>query len=209
ALGLLEHQRLERFDVVGQGLQGTGHGRGLYRSKTFKSLIMLQIMLTYVPIEEPLVRPHPQHVESVQQPVQLLPAQRHHRPRQPARPVKAMLLKALVPQAKTVSLPVQDPHPVARTVAEHEQLLAERIELQRLLDQRSESVDALPEVHRLPAQIYRRQLARRPHHSPFAAPSIAASADAPPAPEKPISTPFGSTMCQAIGIAVSTTSNRS
>src|SRR5690606_19719181 len=196
-------------DVVGKGGNGAGHGCGLYRSQTFKSLIILRITLGNPPVEEPFVGLHPHHVETVQQPVQLLARERHHRPRLAARPVETVPLQALLPQAETVPLPVQDPHPVPRPVAEHEQLLAERIELQRLLDQRSESVDALPEVHRLPAQIYRRQLARRPHHSPFAAPSTAASADASTAPENPISTPFGSTMCQAIGIAVSATSNRS
>src|SRR5690606_26104732 len=113
------------------------------------------------------------------------------------------------PQTETVALPVQDPHPVAGTVAEHEQLLGKRIELQRILDQRRQAVDALPEVHRLAAQVHRRQIVRWAHHSRLATPSTAASAAASSTPENPTSTPFASTMRQARGAPASTTSSRS
>src|SRR5690606_40159225 len=82
-------------------------------------------------------------------------------------------------------------------------------ELQRILDQRRQAGDALPEVPRLAAQVHRRQIVRWAHHSRLPTPSPAASAAASSTPENPTPTPFASTMRQARGAPASTTSSRS
>ena len=49
--------------------------------------------------------------------------------------------------------PVENLDPIAAPVAEYIQLLREGIELQGILDQYSQTVDAFAEVDRIPAQI--------------------------------------------------------
>src|SRR5690606_28126109 len=61
--------------------------------------------------------------------------------------------QALQQQPEAVALPDENLHPVGSAVTKHVQRAPERIELKRLLDQRRQPVDALPEVHRLAVNI--------------------------------------------------------
>jgi hypothetical protein len=112
--------------------------------------------------------PLPQ-VKAIEQPVQLLAVQTH-RGRRTARPMEAVALQALLPQHETIALPIQDLHPVTPPVGEREQLLGQRIKQQRFLHAGREPVDLQPKVHRLDAQVHRRQSIRRPHHGRRAPP---------------------------------------
>ena len=103
-------------------------------------------------VVQALMRAPAREVEAVEQPVQLLAAQRHRRALA-ARPVEALALQALHPQHEAAALPVQDLHPVATPVGEHEQLLAERVQRELVLHQCREAVDLLAEVDRVDAQV--------------------------------------------------------
>ena len=48
--------------------------------------------------------------------------QRHYRTRFPPRPVKTGLLQSLLPQTKSIALPVQYPYPVSSTITEYKQV---------------------------------------------------------------------------------------
>ena len=80
------------------------------------------------------------------------------------RPFEALLLQPLQPETKARPLPVQDLDLVAPLVDEAEQVLAERIVLERRLDHHRETIDAHPEVDRIAAEIDRDVANRRRRH---------------------------------------------
>src|ERR1700686_761484 len=60
-----------------------------------------------------------------------------------------LLLELLVPDRIAVHVPPEDLHPVGPLAAKHEQMTRQRIELEYLLDQRRQGIEALAHVGRL------------------------------------------------------------
>ena len=69
-------------------------------------------------------------IDPVQKPVKLPPRQLYRLSFTSTWPRKPMLLQPLVPQHEAIALPVQNLELVPLAIAEHEQLCAERVELQ-------------------------------------------------------------------------------
>lgn len=90
--------------------------------------------------------PLPQ-VEAIKQPVQLLTAQDDYAVLGGYRPMKTVLLQALLPQAKAGAFPIEDLDLVTTPVGEHEQAFGKPILYQYLLDQNGQAVNPLAEIH--------------------------------------------------------------
>ena len=69
------------------------------------------------------------------------------------RPMEFLLFQALLPQAKSIAMPVQYFNLVARTIDEYIQRTSKRIQTQFLLDHHAQPVNRFPEVDRIAAQI--------------------------------------------------------
>ena len=78
---------------------------------------------------------HTQDIVSIQQPVQLLSGQANDLIECFAGPFKPVPLQALLPQAKTIALPIQHFDLVTLAVAEDKQMLGEWIQCQGAFDQ--------------------------------------------------------------------------
>src|SRR5690554_3726606 len=96
-------------------------------------------------------------------------------------PGKALLFQALLPQTKTITMPIQRLDLVATSIHKHKQGITERIHRELLLDDAGQTINLLSEVHRCPAQIHRANAAARMHQRtcwPTAAPSRASHSGA-------------------------------
>ena len=103
---------------------------------------------------------HTHHIIPVEQPVQLLPCHRDDAIQCLARPLKPGSFQGFLPQAVSVTFPVQDFHLIALAVTEHKQFFGEWIQFKRAFYQDGQTVYTLAEVNDIPAQINRRQLVR-------------------------------------------------
>src|SRR5690606_18945242 len=92
------------------------------------------------------MRLHPKYIVAIQQPVQLLAAQRYDCLARAMRPGELLTLQALVPDDETRGIPRQDLQLVALTVDEHEQRTGKRIQPQHAFDQRRQAVHLLAHV---------------------------------------------------------------
>ena len=90
-------------------------------------------------------------VEAIEQPIQLLSAQANHALCRRSWPMEAIFFQALLPQAETIALPIEDLDLVLTPVGEHEQPLGKRVLLQRLLDQYRQAIYPLAEIDRIAA----------------------------------------------------------
>src|SRR5215467_3561303 len=99
-----------------------------------------------------LVRLHP-HVVAVDQTVELRTRKCQHRIPD-TRPVKAMTLKALVPENEAVALPHQNLELVTSGINESKHRARERILLDHIARQDREAIDLPSHVHGRTMQIY-------------------------------------------------------
>ena len=79
------------------------------------------------------------NIIAIQQPVQLLPCQRHDNLGILFWPEETLLFQALLPQAKAITLPIQNLDAGTLPVAEHEQGFGKGVLLQLALDQRCQA----------------------------------------------------------------------
>jgi len=107
---------------------------------------------------------HASDIVAIEQPVQLLGGERNQFVNALARPVEAGFFQALLPQAEATAFPVEHLDTVSTSVAEHKEMLGERVEAETVLNQHRQAVDTLAEVDGIPAQIDHRQVIRWPHH---------------------------------------------
>src|SRR5882762_6795328 len=115
------------------------------------------------------------HIVTIEQAVELYTREREHRLPN-TRPVKAMPLKALVPEDEAVALPHQDLELVTSRVDEREHRPRQRVLLDHVPRQNRQAVNLLPHINRRPVQIH-----------PLDAPVRAQHPLAPPAPLTPSS----------------------
>lgn len=93
--------------------------------------------------------PHGRKIVTVKQPIELLAIQCQNITWQVARPLEALFLQSLLPQAKAGPLPIERLDLVARLVDEDEQVARKRIMRQLLLDHNRQTVDAFAKVNRI------------------------------------------------------------
>ena len=83
--------------------------------------------------------------EAIEEPAELLRGDVHD-PGRVLRPAEAMLLKALVPKAEAVAIPVQNLERITLAVAEDEKVSGEGVQGQEALNRYAQSVDPGPHV---------------------------------------------------------------
>jgi len=69
------------------------------------------------------------------------------------RPDEPVFFQTLLPQAKSVAVPIQNLDHVAPTIAKHEQVSGERIEFQPILDQNRQPVNCLSHIRAADGQV--------------------------------------------------------
>ena len=79
-------------------------------------------------------------------------------------PFETMLFKSLVPQAKTIVVPVQDFDDGALPVAKHKQVAGKRIKIHGLFDQDAKTVDGLAHIGAAHGQVHVAGKARQNHN---------------------------------------------
>jgi len=134
---------------------------------------------------------HAQDIVAVQQPVQLLARQRNNLIQCLAGPFELRLFQTLLPQAITVSFPVEDFDLVTLAVAEHEQLFREWIQLKRAFYQDRQTIYPFAEVDHIPAHINHRQVIRRSHSTDAAVLNTVVNVRASTSPANATDTPLG------------------
>ena len=92
-------------------------------------------------------------IKTGKQPAQLLAVDGQHLLGQLG-PLEAMLFQPLVPQTKSVLVPVQDFDDILAPVAKHKQITAKRIKAHGLLDQHRQPVDRLAQVGAAKGQVH-------------------------------------------------------
>ena len=110
---------------------------------------------------QPFMHPHAGDIETSKQPVELFLAQREYRIVHLARPLEAVLLQALVPQAKTRLIPIDDLELVAAAVRKDKQRTREWRALHGVFDDDHQAVNVLAEINRVPMQIHSRSSSRK------------------------------------------------
>ena len=83
--------------------------------------------------------------EAIEEPAELLRSDVHD-PGRVLRPAETMLLQALVPETKTVAVPVQNFERITLAVAEDEKVSGEGVQGQEALNRYAQSVDPGPHV---------------------------------------------------------------
>ena len=101
---------------------------------------------------------HAHDIVAIEQPVQLLTGQRDDFIQRLAGPFELGSFQRLLPQAVTVTFPIQYFDLVTLAVAEHKQFFGEWIQLKRAFYQDGETIDTLAKVDDIPAHINRRQV---------------------------------------------------
>ena len=62
------------------------------------------------------------------------------------RPFEPILFQTLLPEAKTIAIPIQDLDDAAESIAENEQVAGERVQVQGLLHQDGQAVDGFTHI---------------------------------------------------------------
>ena len=94
---------------------------------------------------QPLVRSLRRECETIKEPAELLRGDVHDLGRL-LRPAETMLLQALVPETKTITVPVQNFERITLAVAEDEKVPGEGVQGQEALNRYAQSVDPGPHV---------------------------------------------------------------
>ncbi|MER9677435.1 hypothetical protein NKJ17_32100 [Mesorhizobium sp. M0208] len=99
---------------------------------------------------------HRADINAVEDPVQLLGRQRHHR-RLPAWPSEPVFRQSLQDHHKTGPIEEQELHPVAAAIAKRKDRRRKWVKLHHLLHQDRKAVDAGPKVDGLAVQVAAKQ----------------------------------------------------
>jgi len=103
------------------------------------------------------------YVEPIQQPSKSLPVDFSHLVCR-LRPFETMFLKTLDPQAKSVSVPIQNLDDRPASIAEHKQVSGEHLMLEMVLHQDGQPVDLFPHVGMTQGQEHPASLGNRQLH---------------------------------------------
>ncbi len=95
------------------------------------------------------MRFHARDIVAVQEPIELLPVDRHDGLRRRSGPMEAFLFQPLLPKAEAVTLPVEHLHGRRTPIPKGKQLRREGIEFQLTLDQHRQGLQPLAEIDRL------------------------------------------------------------